>query len=197
MSDNELERHMREVLLQLALTSSQPSSRLDGGGSTGHGTSGVVDYCLVDDRGRGRVDSAALRFAAQWDAARDDNARAAVLEAARSELDHIRRRSQPDAAAVESREDRDRRIVEDGAGWPAQTVAIAMRCGVRDVHNARAAAGRDLERGQPRRDAREMSRDQRKAEILRLHAQGLNPHQIATALGIPRSSIRYVLARHK
>ena len=40
-----------------------------------------------------------------------------------------------------------------------------------------------------------MTRDERRAEILRLHGQGLGAHAIVTALGIPRSSIRYVLAR--
>lgn len=188
---DELETRMREVLLQLALTSNGRTSAFDSSGG------GTPDYVLVDDKGRGKLgrgDAPHLLYAAEWADAQDDPARAAVLEAAKAELDHIRR-SHADRSAGESREDRDRRIIKEGDGWAARDVATTFRCGITDVHKARSAAGRDIEYGKPARNGRELSKQERTAEILRLHRQGLSQDQIASALNIVRSSVRYVLAR--
>lgn len=186
---DELETRMRDVLLQLALTSNGRTAAYDSSGG------GTPDYVLVDDDGRGKLDPADaphLRYAMEWDAAEDDSQRAEVLKRARDELDRIRR-SHADPTAVESKEERDRRIVKEGRGFPAAEVAISIRCGITDVHKARAAAGVDLEFGEERVNGRAFSRGARNAEILRLAKLGMNPVQISARLGIPRSSVRYVL----
>lgn len=189
---DQLETRMREVLLQLELTSNGRTSTFDAGGG------GTPDYSLVDDNGRGRLDeddAPHLRHLADWKAAGDDeHARAAALDAAKATLDAIRR-SHANPKTVESKEARDRRIVKDGQGWPAREVANSVRCGIKDVWRAREAAGRDAEFGELKRNGRELTRDERNAEILRMHRKGLSGHAIADALNIERSSVRYVLAR--
>lgn len=186
---DELETRMRDVLLQLALTSNGRTSAYDSSGG------GTPDYVLVDDKGRGKLgagDAPHLHYAAEWDAASDDETRAQVLDAAKDTLEHIRR-SHADPKAAETKQERDARIVEKGRGWPAREVANHVRCGVTDVHKARAAAGLDIEYGEKRVNGRALTRDERNAEILRLHRLGMNPFQISTAMNIPRSSVRYVL----
>jgi hypothetical protein len=182
---------MRDVLLQLALTSNGRTATYDSSGG------GTPDYVLVDDHGRGKLDPADaphLRYAREWDAAGDAQERARVLEAAQKTLEHIRH-SHADRGADESREDRDRRIVKDGRGWSAADVAIAFRCGITDVYRARTAQGLDAERGEEIINGRALSRTQRNIEIRRLRAQGMNPFQIARKLGLPDQTVRDVLAR--
>jgi hypothetical protein len=182
---------MGEVLLQLALTSNGRTAAYDSSGG------GEADYVLVDDNGRARLDPADaphLLYAAAWDAAGDDEERRQVLEEAKDTLDRIRR-SHADPTVAETKEERDRRIIKEGKGWPASEVAIHIRCGVTDVHKARAAAGLDVEFGEQKVNGRALTREQRNAEILHMTQKGMNPFQIAEALGIPRSSVRYVLAR--
>lgn len=182
---------MREVLIALGMLAAGRTTSYNPSGSGGE-----VDYAHVDDRGRPRLatgDAPHLVFAQRWDAAGDDDERAAVLEAARDELDRARR-SRADPNAVESKRDRDARIVREGAGWPAREVATTFRTGIKDVWNARRAAGRELEFGELPSNGREMSRAERNAEILRLAKLGMNPFQISKRLGLPNSSVRYVLA---
>lgn len=75
------------------------------------------------------------------------------------------------------------RIVGDGAGWPADDVATAMRCNVSFVTRARLAAGRDPETGLLPRDADpyELASE--------LRAQGRSYRTIAALTGIPRSTL--------
>lgn len=188
---DELETRMRDILLRLAMTSNGRTSAFDSSGG------GTPDYVLVDDKGRGKLargDAPHLYYAYAWDAAGDDHERERVLTDARDELDHILR-SHADRTASESRADRDARIVREGIDWSARDVATSFRCGIADVHKARAAAGREIEYGQPRKNGRELPRAELNAEILRLHRQGLSQDQIAGALNIVRGSVRYVLAR--
>ncbi len=188
---DELETRMRQTLLALEMTSNARTAAYDSSGG------GSPDYVLVDDHGRGKLDpddAPHLRYAKEWDRAEDEVARAAVLKAAQDTLDRIRR-SHADPAAVETKDQRDRRIIKQGRGWPAGEVAIAIRCGITDVHKARAAAGLDLEFGEERVNGRAMTRAQRDAEIVSLRQRGMNPFQIAAKLGIPRTTVRDVLAR--
>lgn len=190
----ELEARMREVILALAMTSNGTTTSYDSSGG------GAIDYYLIDDRGRGKGrpgEAPHLVFARRWDAADDDDKRRAVLDAARNELDRIRRSRAPDPAVleIETKDKRDARIVKDGADFSAQDVAIAMRCGIRDVWSARQAAGLDIEFGRPPVNGRKMTREQRTTEILHLTKLGMNPFQIAKRLGLPNSSVRDTLAR--
>lgn len=190
--NDELETRMRAVLIALALTSNGRTASYDSSG-------GTPDYVLVDDRGRAKLgvgDAPHLHHAAQWAAAGDDpERRARVVKDAEEELELIRR-SHADRSKVETKVQRDRRIIEVGEGWLARDVAVHVRCGITDVHKARQAAGRDVEYGRLPRNGRELSRDELNAEILRLTSElGMSGREIAEHLGIDRSAVRYVLAR--
>ncbi len=186
-----IEIRMRDVLLQLAMTSNGRTVSYDSSGG------GTPDYVLVDDRGRAKLaqgDAPHLSYATAWDDARDDVERAAVLKAAQDELAGILK-SRANPQAVETKEDRDRRIVKEGEGWPAREVANSFRCGLRDVIRAREAAGRDVDYGELRRNGRALTADERAAEVRRMHARGMSEQAIADALGIARGSVRFILAR--
>lgn len=186
---DELETRMREVLLALALTSNGRTATFDSSGG------GTPDYVLVDDKGRGKLsrgDAPQLYYRAEWERALDRSAQEAVLDAAQRELDHIRH-SQADRDADESKEDRDRRIVKDGRGLPAQEVAVSVRCGIKDVWNARRAAGVDTEFGLESRNGRQMNGAEREDEIKRLTNNGMSAAQVAQALGLSASTVRRAL----
>jgi hypothetical protein len=138
---------MREVLLQLALTSNGRTASYDssGGGQADHTPS------------LGFGDAPALHFARLWDEADDDDARARVLEQAQEALQHVRK-SSGDPTRVESKAQRDARIIEQGQGIEARDVAVWARCGVTDVRKAREAASRDPDYGRPIRDVEEEDR---------------------------------------
>jgi hypothetical protein len=190
---DELETSMRDVLVRLALTSNGRTVSYDSSGG------GEPDYVLVDDRGRGKLDrgdAPHLYYAALWHGAgADAGRRAEVLELAKDELDSILKSRANRHLAGESKSDRDRRIVEEGEGFPARDVANAIRCGIKDVWRAREAACRDVEWGQRRRDGNSLTRLELKSEIWRMHAMKMNDRQIAAALNIARGSVRFVLAR--
>lgn len=115
-----LEPQMRQVLLDLAM--------LGAGRTTSYNPSGGGgDYTPRAQTG----DAPHLEYAARWNAADDDGERAAVLAAARAELDSARR-SRAVPTAAESKQDRDARIVREGEGWPARDVAgvLSRHCGV-------------------------------------------------------------------
>jgi hypothetical protein len=190
---DELEIRMRDVLLQLAMTSNGRTTTLDSSGV------GTADYVLVDDSGRAKLargDAPHLTFAELWDLADDDHGREQVLKRAKDELDHIRK-SHADPTKIETKDQLSTRIVREGAGFPAKDVAIAMRTGVTVVWKARQAVGRDIEFGELLRGGRELSLEEQKIEVIRLKRTGLSQRQIALRLNITHASVRYVLARQK
>lgn len=177
---------MRRVLLDLEMTANGRVSSLDSSGV------GDADWSLVDDRGRGKLgidDAPHLAFAALWKRAATDVEREAVIAAATETLQRIRI-SRGDPSLEESKADRDKRIVAEGAGLPARDVAVWARCGVRDVYRARQAAGRDTQHGLPVRNGHELDVGERKAEIEALTRQGMNPRQVAHALNLSPSTVR-------
>lgn len=70
-----------------------------------------------------------------------------VLERAQDELASLTRRSAP--VRLETVQQRDRRMIVEGAGFTVLEVATRFRCGPRDVRRVRRAAGRDVESGKP------------------------------------------------
>ncbi len=180
---------MSDVLLQLAMCAAGRTAAFDSSGG------GTPDYVLVDDNGRAKLgvgDAPHLRYAAKWDAAGDDTARQAVLDAAREELSSIRK-SKGDRTKDESAEERNRRIIEKGRGIAAHEVAVSVRCGVTDVWKARRAAGVDTEFGLESTNGRELTPRQRDEEIRRLTGTGMNAAQVAGALRISASTVRRAL----
>lgn len=181
---DELETRMREVLLQLALTSNGRTASFDAGGGADPDWTPRLD---VDDAPH-------LYFARRWDSAATGEERAKVLEAAQERLRHARRSSGV-RTAWESKKDRDTRIVNTGEGVAAAELAVHFRCGVSDIRKARHAAGLETEYGRSPRNGRELSAYERHVEVLRLHAQRMSARDIARALQLSYSTVLRELDR--
>jgi hypothetical protein len=149
----DLDRQMRAVLAQLETcshvsaapwgpTGRSPSSDEPPGGGRPPGDLGHTYYA----RAYGPPFHAST---SRHPGAADDDQRARIVERARGELEHLRGQTQVDRPEPESLEQLRSRIVNQGEGWTVEQVALAMRCGERLVIEARKAAGRDPEYGQP------------------------------------------------
>lgn len=176
---DELEIRMREVLLQLALTSNGRTASYNSSGGS------EADYTPTLAAG----DAPALHFAALWDRAETPERRALILDQARDMLRHVLH-SSGDPTRSESKADRDARIVALGEGLPARDVANSFKCGITDVWNARSAAGRETDFGRKPRNGRALSPDERQAEVQRLASGGMRARQIAVALDLSYSTVR-------
>jgi hypothetical protein len=191
---------MRKVLLRLALLPNGSVARMDadrGGGSAQY----YSDVIPTLGEPRGALDlleeraAAHIYYGTQWAAAIDDDERAQVLEQAEDFLDRAIK-SRADRSKVETRADLDERILAEGEGWPDKDVAIAFRCSIRMVHEARRAAGRDDEFGRPTAALNGLSAGQRRERVRELAGRNLNAKQISRALGIPYITVRRDLGRN-
>jgi hypothetical protein len=191
---------MRTVLLRLALLSNGSVARMDansGGGSTRYYSDRIPQH----GEPRGQLDLLEQRYVPHlyygtWWAAAVGAERELVLERAELYLDRalISRGGPP--SQVETKAERDARIVSYGEGLPAREVAIAARCGLRDVHAARRDAGRDEEWGRPIRPAQGLTAEERRRRVNELADEArLNARQIARALGVPYSTVLRDLGR--
>lgn len=104
---------------------------------------------------------------------------AGMVDAARLELQAFKRRDPEVVVQEESVEDWEKRLVKDGEGFDAGSVAVRFRCLVRDVTRLRAKHGRDPNTGQ--------------ARIIELRASGMSVRQIAELTGVSKSSVARVL----
>ena len=188
---SELEQRMRDVLLQLAMISQgRTASWNSGGGGEGEHDDAVVNAVI---RGLGRDEDPVGHYARRWDAADSDDERELVFHQAAKQLGALRGEGgsvAAHAAPAETLEELHARILDVGEGWEAQAVADHFRCGVTTVRKARAAAGRETERGTLPINGRALSREERAAAIQRLAAQGMNATQIARSLdGVSYSTV--------
>jgi hypothetical protein len=181
---DELEIRMREVLLQLALTSNGRTSSFNSSGGSQH------DYTPT----LGAGDAPHLHFAKLWDAAQDDGRRRTILRDAKDVLKTLRQ-SRGDRTRVESEKELFTRIVNRGEGIGAQELATRMRCGVTLVRKARAEEGRETEYGRAPRNGHELAPAERAAEVRRLAETGMNARQVALALSLPYNTVRRDLGR--
>ena len=181
---------MRQLLAELELTSHGTTPRVDAPGSGGYYQHVVLagDHPLEDPPH--------VVFRRLYEAAATDQDREAVIAAARKALKEARV-SAGDPSREETKADRDRRIVEKGEGWLDTEVARWARCGVRDVHNARAAAGRDLTWGKPIRNGKDLGAEQLRGEVSRLDDTGMPARQIAMALKVSYSTVLRALGRKR
>jgi hypothetical protein len=178
---------MREVLLQLALTSNGASASFEASTSGGY-------YSDVIPR-LGQHDAPHLFYARVYDLQETDEGRERVLELAQEELKNIRV-SQADPAAEESHDDLKARIVQQGEGYTLDEVARWARCLKRTVREARRDAGRDEEWGRPILNGHELA--DRDAKIRELAGEGMPARQIALRLRpVSYSTVLRVLGRKK
>lgn len=179
---------MRAVLLAFALTSNGSTASWDPAGS-GDGD---------DIPSLGYGDAPQLYWAHLWNEAETDERRANVVRDAEKALDKLHH-SCADHAVYETKADRDKRIVKHGEGIDAREVANWARCGITDVWQARAAAGRETEYGRivelPTSNGAGRPRTIDTHAVLRLAGGGLNAHQIADELDISYSSTLRALGR--
>ena len=122
----------------------------------------------------------------RFDQADTPDQAAALLEAARAELAHIRRRAFPDVSWEDASE-LAARVLRDGEGVDAGTVAIALRCTRTFVRKTRLVASRHPDTGRRVR-----------LEVLDpalLVGAGLSIRQVAVVVGVPRSTLHGRLAR--
>ena len=185
-----LDTTMRQLLAELELTSHGTTPRVDAPGSGGYYQHVVLagDHPLEDPPH--------VVYRRLYEAATTDEQRQAVIAAAREALRAVRV-SAGDPSREETAADRDRRIVEKGEGWLDTEVARWARCLLRQVHNARAAAGRDLTWGKPLRDGKQLEAEQLAAEITRLDRTGMPARQIAMALKVSYSTVLRALGRKR
>lgn len=196
---------MRAVLTQLELTSNGRTASFD---SSGGGDSEPAAPAL------GLHDAPHLEYARRYASCLVDEDRWKVVRAAERELAGVRRRpTPPPGGSWETLEQRNARIVKEGAGHPARAVAVSMKCGERDVERARIAAGRDPEFGRPMRTVKpaiQRGRDEHRAagrfapdpekperadDARRMADKGMTARQIAFSLGVSYDTVRRYLGR--
>ena len=78
---------------------------------------------------------------------------------------------------------RDERMLKEGRGWEPKLVAVAFKCGEKDVLKARLAAGLDPSTGEPVEGADRM------VVVRQLHAVGVSNRQIAGRVGVSHVTV--------
>jgi hypothetical protein len=165
-----VERRMRYVLLQLALTSTAPARGLVPVVSVGSPESAIP----TGER------SPAERWCETYNMAVSDAAQAGALRGASEELAHLRRRKFRVGESANG-DDLRERILGDGEGAETQVVALALRCTPTLVRRTRLAAGRDADYG------RIVALDEVTPSAL-LEA-GLSLRAVALVTGLARSTL--------
>jgi DNA invertase Pin-like site-specific DNA recombinase len=189
MADPSLEQEMRQVLMDLEMTSCGIT------GSYGAGNGGGAFASAAPKSGDESPPHVRLRE--QWNATRSNPERQRLLARARDELDQIRH-----SRAGQGEEDetaRTARLLKDGEGFTAAEVALSFRMTVAAVERTRWRHGRDKRLGkvepmQPMPDATPTERRER-AQLLR-DEHGMSTRQIAILLDVDQSTIVRDFQRH-
>lgn len=171
---DEIKESARPILIRLALVSQAPAGRLDAMPRS-HGTP-------EHRRPPGEAHPVAERLAESLRATRSKTQALAIVDEARVELQRATRRAMP-PDTTETAEDLAERIVEDGAGWTVDEVALACRCLPSFVRASRLSLGRDPETGYTPPDGDPM------AVARVLHDAGRSLRTIARLTGVPRSTL--------
>lgn len=177
-----LRHQMREVLAQLELVSHGTITNYNPSGGGGESEQALP---------AGGSGAEHLKWRRLFERATSDKERRTLIDQAWQELEQLRGRVERPVPTGETLEQRNSRIVKDGEGYTVREVAIAFRCGEREVRKARTAAGREPERGlEPESPDR--------ARIVELAAQGRTVASLVIQFGLSRSTIeRYLGKRGK
>jgi hypothetical protein len=176
---------MRQVLLELALTTNGRSGGYGGRSSGGDHESAAPTLGLFD--------APQEHWARKWDQAEDEVERIVVLQRARDELAEIRRGAPPLVATGEPWHITKTRIVTNGIGVSAREISIVVDCSANMVREARIEAGREPELGLMPRKWREMTEREREQALTELRDLGLSGNDIATALSCSLSTVARAL----
>jgi hypothetical protein len=171
---------MRAVLTQLELCSSGATQAWNASG----GGSGEPDDRLVNLVIRSE-EPTYLRYARRWDGCKSDRSRQLVLDEAKAELEHWRKRQAPVAESIPL----EQMILEDGQGKDVLLVASQFRVDQALVRRLRARHSRDQDTGLPLDGLPRPEPSERRTEALRLQANGLTYRQIAMYLGCTATTV--------
>jgi hypothetical protein len=180
----DLDGQMREVLIQLALTSNGNTAKMDSNGGGGH----YADALLVgwlDPH-----DAPHAHYLDMYMRQEDDDGRRAILERAKDTLDGIRfSRAHGGELETETIDDLYDRIVTLGVGWSCEEVAVALRTTTSIVRKARVARGRDQSNGRPLEKRGRLPVGERRTLVSNLSAAGRDAREVSRLLGVSYSTV--------
>ena len=109
-----------------------------------------------------------------------------VLSRAQAELASLTRRSAP--VRLETVQQRDRRMISEGAGFTVLEVATRFRCGPKDVRRVRRQAGRDTETGNAVLPVVAVDKREKVRELKARHP-GMSNRQIAQFVSVDHKTV--------
>lgn len=101
----------------------------------------------------------------------------------------------PQERPEETPEQREQRMIDDYAGWPAKDVALAMRTSASEVRHARARRALDPDTGEDPLEVPTLSAAERQEKARRMKDQGMSAKRIALVLGVHYDTVRRDLGR--
>jgi hypothetical protein len=177
MPVNGLTREARQILGEMELLMHGKTASLNSSGRGGERNpvpqgeaSPPVDYWL------GRFRTAALEEVA------------GLVQAARHELERIKRRDTTVVVQEETREEWEARLLRDGEGFEARDVAVKFNCAVQDVTRLRRRAGLDPNLGEAFRPV-DAPLEEKKERVLEMRRAGVSTRQIAQAVGVHQTQV--------
>lgn len=176
-----LEQEMRQVLMDLEMTSCGITGSYDANGGGAFSSSPPKS---------GDEWPPHILYREQWNATNSNLERNRILARARDELDAIQHTRAGQGSETE--EERTERMLSVGEGFTPAQVALTMRMTVAQVERTRLRHGRDKRHGrvepmQPMPDGTPAERKAR-ARLLR-DEHGMSTRQIALLLGVDQSTI--------
>ena len=141
----------------------------------------------------GDADPPHLLYARRYAGCRTDAQREQVIEEAQDELKSIRKSQ---AKAVEEPSEAwERRLIKDGEGFDAQTVAVRMNTGVKRVWSVRKRNGRDKDTGKLPETEERLSVQARTERARVMKDRGMSARQIAVMLRVDHKTVTSDLER--
>lgn len=183
MVDLGLEREMRNVLMDLEMTSCGVTASLDASG-------GGEAFASAPPKS-GDHNPPHVYYREQWNKADGDRRRRDLLDRAKCDLRAIRKAPPP--RPEETEEKRIERLLKDGDGWTAEETALAFRMTPSAVRKIRLGHGRDPERGlddpmKPMKDGTPEER-RRRAKVL-MGEHRLSLRNAALVMGVSHTQVR-------
>lgn len=197
---DEIDREFAQTLAEMTLLSYGPVSRFDksGGRSSEHpggrrpqGDSNPLHHEYAKRYARARETDEETE---QREGASTRRARRRVLDEAREALESVLRRPES-AYTEETAEQRDQRMIDDYAGWPAKDVALKMHCTPTHVRKIRMNRALDPDTGQEREEVPSMTAAERAEKARRMKDQGMSAKRIALVLGVHYDTVRRDLGK--
>lgn len=182
VSTVDLDREMRQVLIEMTLVSYGTTQSWDSSGGGGDGDG-------IPSGGGTLFD----HWLSVYERQSSDRGRALVVESAQDALDQWRGTTavHPIVATMSDGDLLRDRVLNEGKGWPAKVVADALRCTVTFVRKTRLLAGQD-ENGNTIEQALADADDLR-SRVKALAGKNLSNRQIAMLAGTSARTVNRIL----